>query len=124
MKPVQNFAEHIGTLAEYGHEYVDQKIEHAKLEVVEKGARISAELAARLIVFAFGFLTIFFSLISAAFLINKWIQSLALSFALISVLTLICGVSFYAYKRQLLTNPLISVFIKLLFDEEESENSI
>lgn len=121
MKPIQNIAEHIGTLAEYGHEYVDQKIMHAKLEVVEKGARVSAELAARLIVFAFGFLTIFFALISAAFLIDMWVRSLAISFALISMLTLLSGIAIYLKRRQILTNPLISAFIKLLFDEDETE---
>jgi hypothetical protein len=121
LKPTQNLAEHIGAMVEYGNQYIDQKIMYAKLEAVEKGAKISGEIGARFVVFGFVFLSIFFLLFSVGFLLDHYIRSLAISFAIVSLIAMIFGIIVFKLRKKLVINRIISALILTIFENDESE---
>ncbi len=119
MSAFQNTAEQVGILAEYSKQYVEQKITTTKLDVAEKSAKLIAELASWGIALALGMISVLFLLVALVFVVNLWVDSMALAFVIVGILTLVLSSFTVLFRRAFFTNPILSFIIELIFEEDE-----
>lgn len=109
-------------LAETVKEYVNTRIESAKLSIAEKSSAVIANIIAGLIVATvFTFFVVFASM-ALAFGLGEWIGETWAGFLIVGLLYLLIGVVVWFARIKLIQLPLMNAFIKQLFNKTDEKD--
>jgi Zn-dependent protease with chaperone function len=109
-------------LADTVKDYVNTRIESAKLSIAEKSSAVIANMIAALIVAGVFMFFIVFSSIALAFGLGEWIGKAWAGFLIVALLYLVFGIIVWFARNKLIRLPLMNTFIKQLFSEEDEED--
>lgn len=109
-------------LAETVKDYVNTRIESAKLSVAEKSSAVIANVIAGLIVAGVFFLFIVFSSIALAFGLGEMIGKTWAGFLIVAGLYLLFGVIVWSARIKMIQLPVMNALIKQLFVNNNEEN--
>lgn len=118
MKDTDQLLEKTGEAVEYLKIYARQRADMVKLEVVEKSSEIVSSLITNLVVAILAFIGVLLLSLTAALFLGQLWGDYALGFLAITVFyTMICIV-LVVFRRQLVTNPVVSHIISLVYEEK------
>lgn len=109
-------------LVETVKEYVNTRIEAAKLSIAEKSSAVIANVIAGFIVAGVFMFFIVFSSIALAFGLGEWIGKTWAGFLIVALLYLMIGIIVWFARNKLIRLPLMNAFIKQLFGETDEED--
>jgi len=116
MQDNPNLSTSLGELYEHSRQYLEDNLEYAKLTTSKKIAVTMSALITMGLVMILGLLVVLFLMIALGFHLATIWGSNALAFlAIAGILTLIGGIIF-AFKRQIITNPLLKIILNSLLD--------
>lgn len=105
-----------GETFEYANQYVQKQIELFKLESAEKVAKSTSSIITLAVIgFLATLVTIMLS-IAIGFAIGEMVGSYALGFLVITGFYTLVALLVYYFKRQLVTNPILSTVLESFFD--------
>ncbi len=114
--------EKIEELADNIKQYVNTRIDAAKLTAAEKTSAVIANLIAGLIVATVFMFFIVFASIALAIFLGVWIGKAWAGFLIVAGLYLLIGVFVWTAKEKLIRMPIMNALIKQLFGEEDEED--
>ena len=106
------------TLA-YAEDYIDTRIELAKLSVAEKGSKLAADAIAGLIVATLGLFALGCLTVALAIWLGWLVHSYAWGFVIVGALYLVLGAILFATRKTTLTTPILQALIASLFKPED-----
>jgi hypothetical protein len=109
-------------LADTVKDYVNTRIESAKLNIAEKSSAVIANLVAGLIVVSFFMLFFLFGSIALAFGLGEWIGKTWSGFLIVAGLYLLIGLVVWTARVKIIQLPIMNALIKQLFGEEDEED--
>ena len=116
MKATDELLESAGESVEYIKLYVKQQKQALRLEIAE---RLSKSISSMVTVAVLGFLAtmvIMFLTISVGFWLGSMWGSYALAFLVITIFYALVATAIWFFKRQLITNPVLSSIIKSIMN--------
>jgi hypothetical protein len=102
-------------------EYINTRIESAKLGVAEKSSAIIANLVAGAIVAVVFFFFIIFAGIAVSFALGEWIGKIWAGFLIVALLYLLLGIVAWVARGKLIRLPVMNAMIKQLFKEDNED---
>jgi uncharacterized membrane protein (DUF2068 family) len=110
-------------LIDHTKEYVNTRIDKAKLTVAEKTSEVVAHLIARAVVSLVFIFCLLFASVAAAYGAGLWLGKVWLGFLLVAAAYFLLGWIVWAAKERLIRIPLMNMIIHQLFkndtDDEE-----
>lgn len=100
-------------------EYVDNRVDSAKLKVAEKSSALTATIIAAIVVGAVFFLFIVFGGVALAYALAGITGKMSLSFLIVAIIYLLLAIAVWAGKRKVLQIPILNALLKQLFKEDE-----
>jgi len=119
---MENTFAKIEELAATVKDYVNTRIESAKLSVAEKSSAIIANLIAGFIVAGVFIFFVVFGSTALAFALGDWIGKTWAGFLIVAILYLIIGIIVWFARIKLIQLPLMNIFIKQLFSDTDEED--
>ena len=117
------FAKVITDMADSIRKYIEIRLNLAKLDVLEKSAKILSLLLSAIFLFIIFMLFLFFISLTMAKWIGQLMNSDALGYLIIAVIYLISGIIVLRYRRKLFLGSAIKHLSEIFFeDTEEDEN--
>lgn len=117
------FAKVITDMADSIRKYIEIRLNLAKLDVLEKSAKILSLLLSAIFLFIIFMLFLFFISLTMAKWLGQLMNSDALGYLLIAVIYLIFGIIVLRYRRKLFLGSAIKHLSEIFFeDTEEDEN--
>ncbi|GAB5555710.1 MAG: hypothetical protein Sapg2KO_53010 [Saprospiraceae bacterium] len=113
--------ESLGQSTTYLKSLIEVKVDQAKLQAIEKSSKVISSLFTVLVIGATAGLSALFGFIALAIYLGQLLQNAALGFLAVAGLLLLITGCFYLFKRQLITNPIITYIIQLIYEKEEKE---
>lgn len=98
-------------------EYIDTRIEYAKLSAVEKGSKIFADLITNAAVVVSFILAFLFASLTLALYLSEVLGSYAKGFGCTALIYLFISVIVYLTKDKYIEKVLVNMFIKRYFDK-------
>lgn len=98
-------------------EYIDTRIEYAKLSAVEKGSKIFADLITNAAVVVSFILAFLFASLTLALYLSEVLGSYAKGFGCTALIYLFISVIVYVTKDKYIEKVLVNMFIKKYFDK-------
>lgn len=98
-------------------EYIDTRIEYAKLSAVEKGSKIFADLITNAAVVVSFILAFLFASLTLALYLSEVLGSHAKGFGCTALIYLFISVIVYLTKDKYIEKLLVNMFIKRYFDK-------
>lgn len=98
-------------------EYIDTRIEYAKLSAVEKGSKIFADLITNAAVVVSFILAFLFASLTLALYLSEVLGSYAKGFGCTALIYLFISVIVYLTKDKYIEKLLVNMFIKRYFDK-------
>jgi Fe2+ transport system protein B len=108
-------------LAGHVKEYVNTKIELAKLSIAEKSSQVIANLVAGFIVAIVFIFFLVFASVAAAYALSEWIGKTYAGFLIISGCYLVIGMLVWAGRIRLIQIPIMNSIIRQLFNNESPD---
>ena len=105
-----------GETFEYANQYIQKQIELLKLESAERIAKSSSSIITLAVIGALVVLVIIMLSIAIGFALGGMLGSYALGFLVITGFYTLIALIVYFFKRQLVTNPVLSVVLASFFD--------
>jgi high-affinity Fe2+/Pb2+ permease len=109
-------------LADTVKEYVNNRIESAKLTAAEKSSAVVAVLIAGLIVAVIFTFFIVFAGVALSLVLGEWIGKTWAGFLIVAGFYLLLGVIIWAARDKIIRLPIMNALIKQLFREENEED--
>jgi hypothetical protein len=109
-------------LADTVKEFVNNRIESAKLTAAEKGSAVVAVLIAGLIVAVIFTFCIVFAGVALSLVLGEWIGKTWAGFLIVAGFYLLLGIIIWAARDKIIRLPIMNVLIKQLFREENEED--
>jgi hypothetical protein len=98
-------------------EYIDVRVEHAKLSIVEKGSKIFADLITNVAVFICFKLAFLFASFTLALYLSEVLGSNVKGFGCVAAIYLLLSIIVYLTKEKYIEKLLVNLFIKKYFDK-------
>jgi hypothetical protein len=114
LKKIEDMAGHI-------KEYARVRIAEARMEVVEKAAGVLAQLVARMFVVLIYAAGVGFVAVAGAFVLGRWMGSMAGGFLVAAGFFLLAGVIAGIAKRRLICEPVMDEIIFQLYENNEDD---
>ena len=115
-KPSESILESAGEIFEYTKAYAQVQIDQAKLELVERSSKALSALVTLFVMLFIVSLGLFFALVALALFIGNYLESSSLGFLAVGGGVLLIGLGIYSSRRHLITNPIIELIIKSIYD--------
>ena len=112
----------IEELADNVKEYVNTRVESAKLTVAEKTSSVIANLVAGLVVAVVFLFFIIFSSIALSFGLGEWMGKTWAGFLVVAGLYLLIGIVVWTARERIIRLPLMNALIRQLFPSEDEED--
>ena len=106
------------TLA-YAEDYFETKVELIKLDVVDKGTRLGASAIAGIVVAVLGLAGGLFLSLALALWLGYLVSSYPLGFVIVGLFFLLVAGLTFAFRKPLLTKPILTALISSLFKEQD-----
>jgi len=103
-------------------DYVNIRLDAAKLQAAEKASAIIANLAGRLIAAFIFLLFIIFAGIALALGLGEWFGRIWAGFIVVSFLYLALGIIIWNMRRRIIQLPVMNALITQLFAAEDEED--
>ena len=111
------------TLA-YAEDYFETKVELIKLDVADKGTRLGASAIAGAVVAVLGLAGGLFLSIALALWLGYLVGSYPLGFVIVGLLFLLIAGLTFAFRKPLLTKPILTALISSLFKDPDAPKSV
>ena len=108
-------------LAEHVKEYVNNRIDAAKLTTAEKSSKLAATVIASVVVAMFFISFLFFASTALAFVFSKLTGSLSWGFLIVAGIYLLLGALVWLLKDRILQLPIMNAMLQQLFTEEDDD---
>lgn len=105
-----------GETIEYAKLYFEQKSDYLKLEVAKQSAKTTSSLITAAVLGILGLIVLFLLTLSIGFYLGEAIGSYGTAFLILTGVFALIGLVIYFFKRQIITNPLLSMVIKNMLD--------
>lgn len=119
MTPPGRVTENVSRLTENIKDYVNLRIDLAKLTITEKLAKITSFFLIAVIFFILGMFLLLFLSLSFVFWFGNEIGPTWLGSLIVTVIYLLAGVIIYVKRHQFFINPLVSHLTKILMEEKD-----
>ncbi|WP_430811769.1 MULTISPECIES: phage holin family protein [unclassified Carboxylicivirga] len=111
----ENISEELNEAKEEFEEYINARLDLAKLHTAENLSRFFAGMLVKMGLFYLFFFVLLFSSLAISFWINDYLDSQGLGFIIVAGFYLLLALIFYALRRSLIHRPIIQSFIQLFF---------
>ncbi len=105
-----------GETLEYGKIYVEQKMDFYRLETSKRLAKTTSNLVTLAVIAFLVMMVVVFLSIAGGLLLGKLFGSYGLAFLVITGLYLLTVLVIYFFKKEIITNPILSLVIKEMLD--------
>lgn len=122
MKDVDYLLESMGETAAYLKEYIEHRIKLAKLEAAERGAVIISEAITALVFVVLGSFVFILANLTIVFFLAKAINSLPLSFLILTIFYSLIGVALFSFRHRLITDHVVKILLMKMFTADVNEN--
>lgn len=110
---------HINELADNAKEYINTKVEIARLTAAEKISSLTSGIIARIIVaIIFALFLLFFGM-AAGFALGEWLGKVYWGFLMVAGIYLVAAITVWAIREKLIRLPIMNAIIHELFKENE-----
>lgn len=116
MSSQNDILQQAGESFEYANQYVQKQIDLFKLESAERIAKTTSSLITLAVLFSLATLVVIMLSISMGFWLGTILGSYATAFFIITGVYAILGLLVYFFKKQLVTNPILSSVLASFFD--------
>jgi hypothetical protein len=97
--------------------YLDNRIEYTRLSLVEKGAKIMADLITNTVVIFCFVLAFLFASITLALYLSEVLNSFTEGFGLVAAIYLLLSIIVWIAKGRYIEKLLVNMFIRTYFDK-------
>jgi len=105
-----------GETLEYGKMYVEQKMDFYRLETSKRLAKTTSNLVTVAVIGFLAMMVIIFLSIAGGLLLGDLLGSYGLAFLVITGIYLLAALGIYFFKKEIITNPILSLVIKEMLD--------
>lgn len=105
-----------GETIEYGKMYMEQKMDFYRLETSKRLAKTTSNLATLAVISFLIMMVIIFLSIAGGLLLGDFLGSYGLAFLVITSIYLLAVLAIYFFKKEIITNPILSLVIKEMLD--------
>lgn len=112
----------IEELADNVKEYVNTRIESAKLSIAEKSSAVIANVLAGMVLAVFFLFFIIFGSTALALGLGDWIGSTWAGFLIVAGLYLLGGIVAWTAREKIIRLPIMNALIKRLFRNDDEED--
>lgn len=116
MKATEELLEQVGETTEYARQFAQKQYDYIRLVVVERTAKVASTLITTLAVTFFALLVVIMLSLTLGFYLGSLLKSYPLGFLIVAGLYAIFAFVIYALRRQIVTNPIVSLIIKDMLD--------
>jgi len=108
-----------GEIFGYAKLYGEQQVKLVKLDLAERFSKVTSGLALLMVLFVLVlFILLLLSISIGLYLGDVW-NSYALAFLMLSGFYVLVGILLIAFKRKLIINPILSVVLNEMLDQDE-----
>jgi uncharacterized membrane protein YqjE len=104
-------------------DYVNTRIDLAKLEAVENLSRFFANFVTKSVMLYFGLLALFFLSFALAYFLGSLFESISLGFLLTGVLYIALMLIFYAMRQSIVEKPVVRSVVRLFFNNRNQKTN-
>ena len=105
-----------GETIEYAKIYIEQQKEFFRLETSKRLAKTTSNLATVGVLAFLAFMVIIFLSLAIGLLLGSYWGSYGLAFLVVTFFYLISAVLIFYFKKQIITNPIITLVIREMLD--------
>lgn len=116
MKGTEEILENVGETTEYARQYAQKQYDYIRLGIVERTAKVASTLITTLAVTFLVMLVIVMLSLTLGFYLGNLLQSYPLGFLIVAGLYSVIAFVVFMLRRQIITNPIVSMIIKDLLD--------
>lgn len=102
-------------------DYVNTRVDQAKLSIAEKLSKILAYMISVLMAALVFFLFLVLISVAAAIAIGQWLDNYWLGFIMVAAICLLLGLIMWLSKDALLRRPIMNAFIGMLFENDNDD---
>ncbi|HEY8895592.1 MAG TPA: phage holin family protein [Niastella sp.] len=113
--------EKVEGLTDHLKEYINTRIELAKLHIAEKASLVISNIIAVCIVVLFLLLVLVFGSIAGAWALSEWIGKPYSGFLIVAGVYLLLGIIVWVTRGQLIRFPVMNALIKQLHKNEDQQ---
>ena len=106
-------------LAEHVKEYINNRMDAAKLNTAEKSSKLLATVIASVVVAMFFITFLFFASTALAFVFSRLTGALSWGFLIVGGIYLLLGVLVWLLKDRILQLPIMNALLRQLFTDED-----
>jgi len=106
-------------LFDHAREYVNIRVDEAKLAIAERVSAVMAMVIATAVVNVIFLLSLIFASAAGAFALGLWLKSYWLGFLLVAGGYLLAGLLVWAAKEKLIRAPIMNAIIRQLFKKDD-----
>lgn len=112
MKATEELLENVGETTEYARQFAQKQYDYIRLGVVERTAKVASTLITTIAVTFFALLVIIMLSLTLGFYLGNLLKSYPIGFLIVAGLYAVLAFTVYALRRQIITNPILSMIIK------------
>lgn len=105
-----------GETLEYGKMYIEQKVDFYRLETSKRLAKTTSNLATVAVIGFLGMMVVLFLSLAGGLLLGDLLGSYGIAFLVITGFYLFAVLLIYFFKKEIITNPILSLIIKEMLD--------
>ncbi|OSZ77623.1 hypothetical protein CAP36_14720 [Chitinophagaceae bacterium IBVUCB2] len=106
-------------MADNVKDYINTRIESAKLSVAEKSSKLMANAMAAIIVTAILFFFFLFAGIALSLVLGEWVSNTWAGFLIVAALYLLIGLIVWSCREKIIRLPIMNALIKQFFADDE-----
>lgn len=114
--------EKIEGLTEHVREYVQTRIEQAKLEIAEKTSLVIGNLIAVAVVMVLFLFVLVFGSIACAWALSDWLGEPWIGFLIVAGFYLLLGIIIWFARERIIRFPVMNAIIRELHKKDRNEN--
>lgn len=115
--PRDDIFEKAGETLVYTKAYAQNQLDIYKLIAIEKGAKVGSLVISIVIAVFLAIFFLTFFLLTLSFVINLLVDSLALSFGIVTLLILGLTWAVFHFRKRLFTNPLVRMLANTIYND-------
>lgn len=116
MKYSEEILQNAGETVEYARQYTQQQMKYFRLEVAERLSKAMATVVTTAAVVLLITVVMLFLSVSGALYLGALWASYALGFLCVAGIYLVIMILFLIFRRQLVTNPVLSFVLKIILE--------
>jgi hypothetical protein len=112
----------VESLVAHFKDYVEIRIEQARLEVADKGSRAIAAVISSIIIFLVVFLIVLFASMGVAFILGEMWERMWLGFLAVSAFYIVVALIIWLMREKMIRIPMINSILKQMTIKAKDED--